>query len=212
MPDPLGVDTSLETAGGLGMEGVDAPDFEAGIPVPSFDEFQETLQGAATKPGGFSQLISDEGPLSSGDGDLRSQVVKFGKQFVGTPYVWGGTRPGGFDCSGLLQYVTKKFGLNLPRVSYQQANAGKRISIGKARAGDLVAWDNSSRNNGADHIAMYLGNGYILEAPRAGLNVRVRKLSASEMRSGWGVALTYPGEGSGRRSRQSPGAGLRRPV
>lgn len=118
----------------------------------------------------------------------RKGVVEYAKQFVGTPYVWGGTSPDGFDCSGLLQYVFKDFGINLPRVSYQQANYGKRISLDKLKPGDLVSWDNSSRNNGADHIAIYAGNGQIIEAARPGTNVRVRRLDPNE--DAWGVRIS----------------------
>src|SRR5690606_37803625 len=62
----------------------------------------------------------------------------------------------------------------LPRVSYQQAEAGRPVaSMAEAQPGDLIAWDNSSRNNGVDHIAIYIGHGKMIEAPRTGLNVRI---------------------------------------
>lgn len=92
-------------------------------------------------------------------GGDRGKVVRLAQQFQGTPYVWGGTDPDtGFDCSGFVQYVYKHaLGIDLPRISWQQADAGQRIGLGHLKSGDLVAWDNSSRNNGADHIAIYLG-------------------------------------------------------
>ena len=106
----------------------------------------------------------------------------------GVPYRWAGASPSaGFDCSGLLQYVYKQMGIDLPRVSFQQANYGERVPLSKMKVGDLVAWDNSSRNNGADHIAMYIGNGQILEAARPGTNVRIRKLGKDE--GAWGVKI-----------------------
>jgi cell wall-associated NlpC family hydrolase len=94
-------------------------------------------------------------------GGERGDAVRLAKSFVGMPYIWGGTDPNrGFDCSGFTQYVYKKaFGIDLPRVSYQQANSGRRVGLSALQPGDLVAWDNSSRNNGADHIAIYLGGG-----------------------------------------------------
>jgi cell wall-associated NlpC family hydrolase len=61
-------------------------------------------------------------------------------------------------------------------VSYQQANYGTRVGIDALQPGDLVAWDNSSRNVGADHIALYIGNGQVLEAARPGTVVRVSKI------------------------------------
>lgn len=184
MPEPLGIDTSLSE----GDANLAAPSFELQIPVPTFDSFKTAITNGGTTPNGFSAAITGEA-----DGDLRSQVVAFGKKFLGMPYRWGGTNPSSsFDCSGLTQYVAGKFGLRLPRISYQQANFGKRTSIGNLRPGDLVAWDNSSRNNGADHIALYVGNGMILEAARTGTDIRIRKLGKNE--GAWGVALRYPGE------------------
>ena len=120
-------------------------------------------------------------------GGKGGEIARMAKAFAGTPYVWGGSTPSGFDCSGFVQYVYRKMGINLPRVSFQQARAGKRVGLGALRSGDLVAWDNSSRNNGADHIAIYLGGGLIAEAPRAGVPLRVRKLGKNE--NAWGVRV-----------------------
>jgi cell wall-associated NlpC family hydrolase len=116
-------------------------------------------------------------------GSIRAQIVQQAMTRLGEPYVWGA-----LDCSGLVQQTFSALGYELPRVSYAQANSGKRVSISALQPGDLVAWDNSSRNNGADHIAIYAGNGYIIEAPRTGLNVRKRKLGSNEG-SMWGVSL-----------------------
>jgi cell wall-associated NlpC family hydrolase len=122
-------------------------------------------------------------------GGDRGKAVRLAKSFVGLPYIWGGTNPNqGFDCSGLVQYVYKQaFGINLPRVSYQQANSGRRVGLSALQPGDLVAWDNSARNNGADHVAIYLGGGQIVEAPRPGVPIRVRKLGKNE--GAWGVRI-----------------------
>lgn len=135
----------------------------------------------------LNDLLSAGGVRGKGINGLRGAVVDLANEFVGTPYVWGGADPQGFDCSGIIQYVYGRLGIELPRVSYQQANAGKRVGLNKLRPGDLVAWDNSSRNNGADHIAIYIGNGQILEAPRPGLSVRIRDLGEGE--GAWGVKL-----------------------
>ena len=113
-------------------------------------------------------------------GGTAGKIVRLARSFVGTPYVWGGTSPNGFDCSGFVQYVYGKMGIQLPRVSYQQADAGKPVPLNKLQAGDLVWWDINNRNNGADHIAIYLGGGLIAEAPRPGVNLRVRQLGNNE--------------------------------
>ncbi|MCX6397856.1 MAG: transglycosylase SLT domain-containing protein [Propionibacteriales bacterium] len=102
-------------------------------------------------------------------------VVTEARRYLDVPYVWGGTDPDkGLDCSGLVQVVYKNLGYDLPRLSADQAKAGTPVaSMADAQPGDLIAWDNSSRNNGADHIAIYVGNGKMIEAPRTGLNVRI---------------------------------------
>lgn len=127
-------------------------------------------------------------PYSKGLDNWRRAVVDIARNAVGTPYVWGGNSlQGGVDCSGLVQQAFQQVGINLPRVSYQQASSGKRISLSQLQPGDLVAWDNSSRNNGADHIAIYIGGGRIVEAAKPGTNVRVRKLGKNE--GAWGVRM-----------------------
>lgn len=102
-------------------------------------------------------------------------VVAEARKYLGLPYVWGGTDPErGMDCSGLVQVVYKNLGHDLPRVSAQQATAGRAVpSMAQAQPGDLLAWDNSSRNVGVDHIAIYIGDGKMIEAPRTGLDIRI---------------------------------------
>lgn len=117
-------------------------------------------------------------------------VVSTAQSFIGTPYMWGGNGHEGVDCSGLVQQVYASQGINLPRLSADQARSGARIGLGDLRPGDLVAWDDSARNNGADHIAIYVGNGQIIEAPRPGLNVRARKLGGDYDSGAYGVRLS----------------------
>lgn len=128
--------------------------------------FASALQQASTHDTGIST------GTSSAEGQA---VVEEAKKYLGLPYVWGGTDPSkGLDCSGLVQLVYKNLGYDLPRVSNQQATAGRPVaSMAEAQPGDLIAWDNSSRNVGVDHIAIYIGDGKMIEAPRTGLNVRI---------------------------------------
>jgi cell wall-associated NlpC family hydrolase len=109
------------------------------------------------------------GGASAGSGTGQA-VVEEAKKYLGVPYLWGGTDPAkGLDCSGLIQLVYKKFGVDLPRVSYQQATAGRPVaSLAEAKPGDILAF-----NSPVDHVAIYMGNNKMLEAPRTGLNVRV---------------------------------------
>ena len=97
-------------------------------------------------------------------------VVDEARKYLGIPYVWGGTNPRtGLDCSGLTQLVFKKFGVELPRVSYQQANAGTPVaSLAQARPGDLLAFGSP-----VHHVAIYIGDNKMIEAPRPGKDVRI---------------------------------------
>src|SRR5690606_12533755 len=104
--------------------------------------------------------------------------------------VWGGNSlTKGVDCSGLVQQVYKQLGIALPRTADQQAHTGVKTSISKLLPGDLVAWQGGYRGpNYVGHIAIYLGNGKILEAPEPGKSVRVRALSKND--NVFGVHLT----------------------
>lgn len=142
------------------------------------------------------------GPVMGYDGGLgmgRAQAtdaVTVAAGYIGTPYSWGGNGYNGIDCSGLVQQTFRAIGIELPRLSADQARAGERVSLRDLQAGDLVAWDNSNRNQGADHIAIYVGNNEIIEAPRAGLRVRRRKLDEDDYAVDvWGVRLTRKADG-----------------
>lgn len=98
-------------------------------------------------------------------------VVAEARKYLGLPYVWGGTDPKkGLDCSGLVQLVYKNLGVDLPRVSYQQAKVGTAVTGGLAAAkpGDILAF-----NSPVNHVGIYIGDGKMIEAPRTGLDVRV---------------------------------------
>ena len=170
--------------------GAESADKQPELSMPEFDEsaFLPLSNGQKGGVAGtFEEMFPNNGPV----GGPRQRVVDIAKTMLGTPYVWGGNTPGqGLDCSGFVQQVYKQMGINLPRLSAAQARAGKRVGLDQLQVGDLVGWDNSSRNNGADHIAIYIGNGQIIEAPRPGLSVRIRELGRNEG-DAWGVRLDY---------------------
>ena len=94
-------------------------------------------------------------PSAEGGSAAGQAAVAAAKSQVGQPYVWGGTGNGGFDCSGLTQWAYSQAGVDLPRTADQQA-IGQQVSADQLQPGDLVVWDG--------HVAMYSGNGEIVEA------------------------------------------------
>lgn len=103
--------------------------------------------------------------------DLAS-VYNVATQYIGTPYVYGGATPAGFDCSGFVMYVYAQFGVSMPHSSTGQGAMGTRISEADAQPGDLVIMDG--------HDGFYAGNGMILHAPYEGASVRVQPLWTSD--------------------------------
>jgi cell wall-associated NlpC family hydrolase len=103
--------------------------------------------------------------------DLAS-VYNVATQYIGTPYVYGGATPAGFDCSGFVMYVYAQFGVSMPHSSAGQGAMGTRISEADAQPGDLVIMDG--------HDGFYAGNGMILHAPYEGASVRVQPIWTSD--------------------------------
>ena len=89
-----------------------------------------------------------------------SEVINIARQYVGTPYVWGGSTPAGFDCSGFVQHVFVQVGIDLPRTADLQAGAGEEIPAEEAVSGDLVWWPG--------HIGIYTGEGNHIAARSPG--------------------------------------------
>lgn len=105
-------------------------------------------------------------------------IVDYLMQYVGTPYIWGGGDKngptlGGFDCSGLMVAGFHHFGIDLPRVTYDQVGQGKAVSMKGLRPGDLVFFETDGKVPGPDHVGIYAGNGKMLHAPRPGKGVEL---------------------------------------
>lgn len=110
-------------------------------------------------------------------GNLRAELVKTAKSFLGTPYRWGGTTAeDGFDCSGLTMVSYRLNGLNLPRVSRNQFQTGRWVGKADLKPGDLVFFATRGGKR-VTHVGMYIGDDKFIHAPRTGKNVRIEKLS-----------------------------------
>ncbi|MGH4051719.1 MAG: SH3 domain-containing protein [Clostridium sp.] len=116
-------------------------------------------------------------------------LIAQANSFLGTPYLWGGTTPakfnnagkyvsGGFDCSGLVQYIYKNIGINLPRVTMDQINMGVSIRKNNLQKGDLLFFStNPSDPYQASHVGIYIGNNRFIQSPKTGYNIKISELT-----------------------------------
>ena len=106
-----------------------------------------------------------------GVSNVRVDLVNYAKQYLGNPYVWGGTSlTSGADCSGFVLSVFKKYGVSLPHSSAAQSTMGSKVSLSEAQPGDLIFYAQNGRVN---HVAIYIGNGQVIHAsnPRSGIKI-----------------------------------------
>lgn len=134
-----------------------------------------TSEGSSSGSSNSDSSGSDDSSSSGPDeshGSVRDAIIAEAKKHLGTPYVWGGSTPSGFDCSGYTSWVYKHAaGINLPRTSGAQLSAGKRISQSEAKPGDIVHMPG--------HVGIYAGNGMMYHAPSSGDVVKLAKIWTS---------------------------------
>jgi len=119
-------------------------------------------------------------PPSTAPPPTHGGVVGIAMHYLGTPYVWGGASPSGFDCSGFVMYVFAQVGVSLPHSSYAQYGYGSPVSRGDLQPGDLVFFD------GLGHVGIYVGGGSFIHSPHTGDVVKISTMS------GW-YASTFVG-------------------
>ena len=143
---------------------------------------------AATPVGVTVALLRGSAPAAVPDGGFLpnariAAMVAAATAQVGKPYVWGATGPDSFDCSGLVGYAFASIGVAMPRTSQQLWLAGPRIPADQAAAGDLLFWANDpDAPTDMDHVAIYLGNGQMVSAPRTGSLVHISPVTTRNFR------------------------------
>lgn len=149
---------------------------------------QQQRQYAAAEQAAVSAAVSQvasirkEAPkvaLSRGSSPISdNNLVAYASNFLGTPYLWGGTSPStGFDCSGFTQYVYKHFGISIGRTTYDQIKDGVSVSRDQLQPGDLVFY---GKGGNPTHMGMYVGNGAYIHSPRTGDVVKISPVDRSD--------------------------------
>lgn len=116
----------------------------------------------------------DESVKKSGVSPNATSVVELAKQYQGTPYVWGGTTPKGFDCSGFVQFLYAKKGVKVSRTTYTQVKEGTEVPINRLQPGDVLFFGS---HDAPHHEGLYIGHGQFIHAPHTGDVVKISNLS-----------------------------------
>jgi cell wall-associated NlpC family hydrolase len=162
----------FSATGGLGnLDVLGSAGKALGMTTP-MQQAQASGVRTATSPNG--NQIEVQGKVAPRD----LAAVHLAEHFIGTPYQWGGSSPSGFDCSGLLQYVWGQQGVQIPRTTYEQFQAGTPVAKSKLQPGDAVYFTGSDpQGDLPGHVGMYIGGGKFVEAPHTGADVRVSNLA-----------------------------------
>lgn len=140
----------------------------SGTETPAADTTEATTEAPTT------QAPVVDVPVS----ELGQQIANFACQFVGNPYVWGGTSlTNGADCSGFVQSVYKNFGYSIPRTCTPQSNAGTPVSLAALQPGDLVFYDHGTGS--CEHVGIYIGNGQIVHASSSRTGIKISNVNYS---------------------------------
>lgn len=116
-------------------------------------------------------------------------IVSEAKKYLGVPYIWGGTTPDGFDCSGLVQYVCRSLGINVDRVTHDQAENGYKVERENLAPGDLVFFKND--NGYIHHVGIYVGNNQFIHAPQRGDVVKISNLDGNYLKNYYEARRVY---------------------
>lgn len=157
---------------------------------------EEARRQAAAEAAAQVQLtdvgaLTFEGDVAPGN-PYAEAAIAAARSKVGLPYVWGGTGPNGYDCSGLLYWAYGRAGLPIMRVAADQARTSRPVPLAQIAPGDFISWaTDPSRPSTIHHIAMYIGDGKMIEAPHTGAFVRVVPIRLGPEFAG----ITRPGLG-----------------
>ncbi|MCP1386739.1 C40 family peptidase [Corynebacterium sp. TA-R-1] len=148
--------------------------------IPSFNAFLNDAQAryAPAAPAAPAQQYAAPVAAPAPQASQGQRIVDIALSKVGAPYVYGAAGPNAFDCSGFTSWVYAQAGISIPRTSGAQAAAGTRVPLDQLQPGDIVAY-----YGGASHVAIYIGNGMMVDALNSGTPVGVRPLNMMPIHS-----------------------------
>lgn len=144
-------------------------------------ELQETLDGWYQIDEGYisSDYVAQVDASVAASSGTGSQIAQHALQYVGSPYVYGGSSPSGFDCSGFTTYVMKHFGYSVNRTASGQMDNGTAVDRSQLQPGDLVFFNSGNSSKRATHVGIYTGNGQFVHASTSTTGVIVSDLNSS---------------------------------
>jgi len=145
-----------------------APEVRETVEAPRTNEAASRSQARTAVENSNQSAVKTEKKTAPPAAASGSAVIEIASRYVGVPYVYGGTTPNGFDCSGFTSYVYAQVGINLPRSSGAQRSMGTVIPRSQAKPGDLI-WT-------PGHVAIYAGGNTQIDSPRPGKTIQVRSI------------------------------------
>lgn len=151
---------------------------QKGYVHPDYLSFSNVQGSGSTGSSGSSSITPPSNSVSyNGSSEKRAAVLEYAAQFLGTPYVYGGSTPSGFDCSGFTSYVFKNTVGSIPRVAQAQFDATTLVSMDELLPGDLVFFGSSASS--ISHVGIYVGNNQFIHSPHTGDVVKYDSLTGS---------------------------------
>lgn len=160
------------------------------LSVGTIVEIEELIGGAGgwyQIDGGYvsSDYVAQVDAAAASAAGKGSEIAQFAQQYVGYPYVYGGSSPSGFDCSGFVTYVCKHFGYSVNRTASAQMDNGTAVSKSQLQPGDLVFFNNGNSSKRATHVGIYIGGNQFVHASTPTVGVIVSDMDSAYYGTGF---------------------------